>query len=265
MTPNTLQSGANLERESWELFEVGSYDEVISLAKQNPSNSLLVHLGVIALFESGSVDAKNLSGVAKGTSVFLPLVNAYIASNFKNSKLANEKLSEYFKSSNPPLCFSIVNFGVKLAMKEKDFHNVLFIISLYKKRKKENPFLEFEIESLYYLNSFQEVIEVFKENIPKLKDNRDVQMRVGLSLYSLNKFKEAETILKNIPGYTSLPTFEDKRNEYNELINQIPLLEKKKDLNKREISDLGFAYLFSENYQKAESIFMKLLAQMSVS
>ncbi|MCC6275065.1 MAG: tetratricopeptide repeat protein [Leptospiraceae bacterium] len=264
MTPNALHSEKNLEKESWELFEVGSYEEVISLAKNNPSNALLVHLGIIALFESGSAEAKNISRVTKGTSVFLPLVSAYEFYSSKNHKSAVEKVAEYFKSPNAPLCLNIANFGVKLALKEEDFHSALFIISLYKKRKKENPFLEEEIESLYSLNSHKEVIEVFRENLAVLKDNSDVQLRVGLSLFSLNKFKEAEAILRNIPGYNSLPTFEDKKKEYSNVISRIPSLEKRKDLSLHEISELGFAYLFSENYQKAESVFTRLLAQAGV-
>lgn len=260
MNPNILISEKNLERDSWELFEVGSFDEVIRLAKENPSNSLLVHLGVIALIESGSSEAKTVASVVKGTSVFLPLVNAYQMYLAKNYRAANEQIAEYFKSSNTPICYSIANIGVKIALLAEDFHDALFIITTYKKRKKENPFLEEEIESLFALNSYKELIELFRENLAVLKDNSDILVKVGLSLYALEKFKEAEAILRNVPSRKELPSFEEKKKEYSHVIKEISTLEKRNDLNEKEIFDLGYAYLFSENYQKAESTFMKLLA-----
>jgi len=51
--------------------------------------------------------------------------------------------------------------------------------------------------------------------------------------------------------------FEEKKKELKSIIESIPELESKQDLSTEEIRNLGFAYLFSENYKKAEEIFKK--------
>ncbi|EMF99853.1 hypothetical protein LEP1GSC123_3603 [Leptospira borgpetersenii str. 200701203] len=38
---------------------------------------------------------------------------------------------------------------------------------------------------------------------------------------------------------------------------------KRKSLSMQELIDLGFAYLFSENFQKAEEVFRELVATRS--
>ncbi len=66
-----------IEKEAWELFEVGSYDEVVSLASKNPDNLSLSHLGLVARYERGdgnSVDYVN--AVKKGISLFSPLISS---------------------------------------------------------------------------------------------------------------------------------------------------------------------------------------------
>ena len=83
-------------------------------------------------------------------------------------------------------------------------------------------------------------------------------LKAGLSLNALGKYKEAEFLFGKIPGKRELPSYEEKRNEFVPVINKIAEYEKKEVLSNTELKDLGFAYLFNAEYQKAEEVFKKV-------
>ena len=85
----------------------------------------------------------------------------------------------------------------------------------------------------------------------------NIYMKVGLSLQALGKFKESELLLSKVPNSKKLPSFEEKRKEFQEIIKDIPILETKENLSLQELKNLGFAYLFSSQFDKAEEIFKK--------
>lgn len=115
--------------------------------------------------------------------------------------------------------------------------------------------------SNYHLRNYKEAIQVFAENAKRLAEERDVMGALGLALVYIGKFDEAKSVLEKIPGYKELPTFDEKKKEFSEKIASIPKMEaKRKSLSMRELIDLGFAYLFSENFQKAEEVFRELAA-----
>ena len=251
-----LADRQNIEKEAWELFEVGSYEEIVSLSFENPGNALLADLAALSRFHlTSKLPVIALSHTAG--SVFTPLVKAYELFHKGQKPKACEKISEYFSSKNPPVCFTIADFAVKLTSESGKFTDCLFIILYYSIQEKKNPFITEEIDCLFELKKFQELVEFFRKNFKELSQNFDNHRKCGIALTMLGKYRESEALLRNIPGRKELPTFQEKQKEFAGVIRQIPAFEKKSDLSRSELNDLGFAYLFNSDYQKAERIFVK--------
>lgn len=260
MIQSTKQSANNLERETWESFEVGSYEDVITIALQNPSNTLLNHLGILAKYEMGFRNEMDFVGLSSsGLSVFTPLVNAYHAYYNGNKSLSLQKCKEYLEKNNPPLCLIIVNFAVKVTYESESFEDCLKVMDLSLKRHgNPNEFIKERIECYFELKKYNELIQYFKSVYKLLDTNYDIYLKAGLSLNALGKYKEAQLLFGKIPGKRELPSFEEKRNEFKPVINKISEFEKKEILSDAELKDLGFAYLFNAEYAKAEEVFKKV-------
>ncbi|WP_061207247.1 tetratricopeptide repeat protein [Leptospira santarosai] len=254
-----VSNPSSIEETAWELFETGSYEEVIEIAKKNPNHAFLNHLSGIAGFESGS-DCE-INYFLKGTSVLTPLLEAYLLKEAGKFREAAKKYHSYFKSSSVPIAYSTLRTGILVSESAVDFKTVLDLISIYKTRFSSDSFCKAEFFSNYHLRNYKEAIQVFAENAKRLAEERDVMGALGLALVYIGKFDEAKSVLEKIPGYKELPTFDEKKKEFSEKIASIPKMEaKRKSLSMRELIDLGFAYLFSENFQKAEEVFRELAA-----
>ncbi|TGK25212.1 tetratricopeptide repeat protein [Leptospira stimsonii] len=252
----------SIEESAWECFETGSYEEVIAIAKKNPSHVFLNHLSGIAEFESGAETGINY--FLKGSSVLSPLVEAYLLKEGGKLREAAKKFHEYFRSSSVPVAYSILRTGILASEDAVDFKTALDLLAIYKGRFTNDYFCKTEFFANYHLRKYKEAVQVFAENAKRLTGERDVLGALGLALVHLGNFEEAKTVLQRIPGYEELPTFEDKKKEFSEKIASIPKMEaKRKSLSSSELIDLGFAYLFSENFKKAEEVFSELVAAQS--
>lgn len=260
MTQSTKYATNNLERESWESFEVGSFEDVIVLGEENPANVLLNHLGIIAKYENGfrkETDFQKLN--SNGLSVFTPLVGAYQAYYSGNKQLGLQKVREYLEKNNPPICLTITNFAVKVTFEAEAFDDCLKVMDLSVKRQgNPNEFIKERIECYFHLKKHNELIQYFKTVYKLLDSQYDIYLKAGLSLNALGKYKEAELLFGKIPGKQELPSYEDIRNEFKPVINRIAEFEKKEILSNAELKDLGFAYLFNAEYKKAEEVFKKV-------
>lgn len=249
------QSKENPETIGWELFEVGSHDEVIRLATENESSPFLSQLSLLSKIEE---DQKigNLS--PKGITILSPIVEAYLNVQKKKFKDASNHLDLYYKNSSALVCFQFTKLSVATYFKVEKYTGALHAIYLYKKKFNDKAFLSEEIITLYELKKYQEIISEFQKNSSELNSPQLLKI-LGMSLMFLGKHKEAEKILGNIPGRLNLPSFEDKRKEYASIIKDIDKYEKKSNsLSKKELEDLGFAYLFNGNYAEAERTFVRL-------
>ncbi|HMV44279.1 MAG TPA: hypothetical protein PK079_05985 [Leptospiraceae bacterium] len=260
MIQSNTYSSTNLEREAWESFEVGSFEDVINAVEQNPSSALLNHLAILAKYELGNRsndDLKKFS--ANGLSVFTPLVAAYNAFYSGNRSLALQKIKEYLEKNNPPICLIIINFAVKVAFSAEAYEDCLKIIYLSEKKTgNPNEFVKERIECYFQLKKHNELIQYFKSVYKLLDSNYDIYLKAGLSLNALGKYKEAEYLFGKIPGKRNLPTYDEKKQEFKPIINKISEFEKKEVLSNSELKDLGFAYLFNAEYKKAEEVFKKV-------
>lgn len=257
--PQAVADKQNIEKEAWELFEVGSYEDLIHLSSQTPGNALLADMAILSLYQISPM-LRTIPGARDGSSVFSPLLLGY-EYFYKNQNVrACEKISEYFKSKNPPVCFVIADFAVKRTFETGKFSDSLFIIQYYAKQEKSNPFVTEEIECLFELKKYQEVIDIFRKNLKVLSENYEIHRKCGIALTLLGKYKESEALLNNIPGRLELPKFEEKQKEFRDSIREIPEFEKRKNLSKTELNDLGFAYLFNSEFKKAERTFVKAVS-----
>ncbi|TGK37481.1 tetratricopeptide repeat protein [Leptospira gomenensis] len=254
-----VSNQTSVEETAWELFETGSYEGVIGIAKKNPNHVFLNHLSGIAEFESGS--ERGINYFLKGSSVLTPLVEAYLLKEAGKFRESAKKFREYFRASSVPVAYSILRTAILVSEDAVDFKTVLDLLAIYKARFANDYFCKTEFFSNYHLRNYKEAIQVFGENAKRLSEERDVMGALGLALVHLGKFDEAKSILEKIPGYEELPTFEEKKKEFSEKIASIPKMEaKRKNLSVSELIDLGFAYLFSENFKKAEEVFGELIA-----
>lgn len=245
----------NPEKEAWELFEVGSYDEVIQLAKENPDSQFLMHLGVISRMENGDSLGQYSP---KGMSLLSPLVEAYV--DFRNRRFdsAKNQLEIYYKNKNALVSYPFTKLSVEVFFQTKKYDYALAVIRGYKKKCMDLAFIKEEAISLYYLKRYDEVIGLYKNHSKDLND-AEVHRVIGMSLLFLGKHNDAEKILEQVPGKLKLPSFEEKRKEYVKIYQNIGTFESnRKQLSPRELEDLGFAYLFHSEYSKAEEVFTEL-------
>ncbi|TGL57452.1 hypothetical protein EHQ58_14315 [Leptospira ognonensis] len=249
----------SLEKEAWDLFEVGANEEVLLLAKSQPENHYIQHLAFLASYELKG----NIAGISpKGISSLSPIVEAIV--NFNNGRYieAASHLSLYFQSANHAICYSIINLALKIYFRSENFSDALKIISIFKSKSNDQSFAKEEIIATYNLRKYEEVIKFFRENIKQLNDS-DIHKIVGMSLLFLDRHKEANLIFENIPGKMNLPSFEEKRESYKTLFSNIGSMESNSgNLSMKELEDMGFAYLFHGEYEKAEKTFLSITSKL---
>ena len=244
---------SEIEKTAWELFEVGSFSDVVRLAKNHIENEFLNHLGLIASFENGAKNAHEF--VNFGISSISAVADAYRSYYNYQYKESAKQIHNYFSAPGAILNFIFVNFAVKATAHAGLFKECQQIISLYRKKFKDDSFVREEIECLFNLKSYNELLELFKKHSSILND-KDMHMMLGLSLFYLGKSKEATVILEKIPEKLELPSFESKKKNYLPVIKRIPELEKSKNsMSYQQLTELGFAYLFNEDFKKAEETF----------
>jgi hypothetical protein len=253
---------SSLEKEAWDLFEVGANEEVLQLAKSHQNHFYIQHLAFLAGYELNG----KIEGVSpKGISPLSPIVEAL--SNFSQGryKEASSQVSLYFESTNNLICYGIISLSLKIYFRAENYAEAVGILTLYKKRFNDFSFIKEEITAKYHLRKYDEVIKTFREHIKQLNDV-EIHKVVGMSLMFLDRHKEANAIFESIPGRVSLPTFEEKREAYKSVFSNITQMEtRRNDLNLRELEDMGFAYLFHGEYEKAEKTFLSITSKLKSS
>ena len=249
-----------LEQNAWEAFETGFYDEVILLYERFPSNIFLSHLSLISKIEDGQVPGKEEFPEGESSIKLISEVYyEYSRSNHNRETL--KKYLQYIQNTNSFSCLSFFQIGIKLSYELEEYQACLFIMSKDKSGLNEEFYYKERIQSYFYLGKHIELIGYFKKFSKSISMEISTYMKVGLSLQALGKYKESELLLSKIPNDSKLPTFDQKKQEFQAVIDRIPDLEKRDDLSVDELKNLGFAYLFSNQYEKAE----KVLKQVSTS
>lgn len=253
---------SSLETEAWDLYEVGSNENVLLLAKNNPINHYLQHLSFLASYEL--IGKTNLPS-PKGISSLSPIVEALLSFVSGRERDAAVQITHYFKSIQNPICYPIINLALKIYFRSENFIDAKAILTLYKKKYKDLSFLKEEITCTYNLRKYTEVIKLFRENLKNLNDV-EVHKIVGMSLLFLDRPKEATVIFENIPGKLILPSFEEKKESYSSIFLNIKNIESRyQHLSLRELEEIGFAYLFHGEYEKAEKTFHTVTSKLKSS
>lgn len=249
----------NPEREAWELFEVGSYEEVLQLAKKYPESRFTSHLGFLASQELG---LPPMDSFCKGVSILSPLLEAYQSSKRNQIQESSNHIEVYLKNKNIPMCYPIAKFCYTILHQVGKNELALYALKVYRNEYKNPAFVKEEAILCYKLERYNEVEQLWMTYPNELNDPEIFRI-VGMALLFLGKNSEAETILRKIQGKLKLPSFEDKKKEYSEVYKNIHQLEKSRSkLSPRQMEDLGFAYLFHSEFEKAESVFRELVARL---
>lgn len=249
----------SVEKEAWDLYEVGSNEDVVVLAKRNLDNFYVQHLAYLALYE---LTGRVTKSAPKGISNLAPLVDAIQNFELGKSGEATKNLSLYFQTQANPLCFSIIQTAIKIYFRAEAYEDAKNIITRYKKQWNDLSFTKEELICNYYLKRYDEVIKLFRDHMKLLNDS-DIHKLVGMALLFLDRHKEANLIFENIPNKLNLPSFEEKRKMYDSVYKNIVDLEKKSTtLNHKDLEDMGFAYLFNGEYGKAEKMFLSLTEKL---
>ena len=247
------------ENEGWELFEVGSYDEVIRLSELYPSSAFLQHLAAISRIENG--EALKMDS-PRGMSLLSPMLEAYISYSENRIYEACNQLEIYFRNKNVLLSYPFVLLSYKVFRKSEKKEQALVLIHTYKKKYLDLSFLKEEAILLYELKRYQELVQLYLAYPNQLNDP-DLHRLIGLAMLLLGRTGDAMKLLERIPGRLNLPSFEEKRREYNAIYKKIGHYETRREsLSLREMEDMGFAYLFHSEYKKAESVFIELINRL---
>jgi tetratricopeptide (TPR) repeat protein len=251
------------EKEAWESFEVGSYEEVFEIKNQHPKSVFLQHLCFLCLWIQGEFQPENFqTSPVQSPSPLFHICQAVAYSLRYKLKEAWEAFKKHITQNSGLFCPSFIKLGSKIALENSEYEACLKIINLDPNPQREQFYAQEILTCLYNLKKFKEAIQHFKKNFQFIPESQNLYFIVGMSLLGLHKYKEAEVMLKKQTTLT-LPTFEEKKQEFLEAIQNIPVLEKKPNLSTQELQDLGFAYLFTAQYKKAEEIFQKELALLT--
>jgi len=243
----------SLEKNAWEAFEAGAYQEVFSIYSRNPENAFLSDLNWI----SERLYLDNSEHYISRGSLLKDLIQSFQSKMNGKEKEALKYFLLYIKNPDSPLCYSVYEFGINLSFATESYEACLYIISRDQKREYEQSYYREKMKSLFALGKYSEVVQFFKQIYEWAKDDSEIFLRTGLSLQLLGRYKEAEAILNRSPGVSALPSFEERHREFAEKIEKISSFEKRTDLSFDEMRDLGFAYLFNSDFTKAEEAFKK--------
>ncbi|PJZ70573.1 hypothetical protein CH373_05775 [Leptospira perolatii] len=255
-----LSTQPSVEESTWELFETEEYKEVIRVSEAYPNNVFINHLRCLAELEIGSV-SKHHDYLLKERTILTPLVSAYLHKIQGKHKEAAKLFHEYFRASSVPISYSILKVGILTCEEAYAYQSALDLISRYKALFADSQFARLEFYCNFHVRNFEGAVSVFKENLKIFTEDRNTLATLGICLVHIGRFEEAKDILEKLPGAGEIPSFEEKTEEYKDVIQSIPSYEKRRNkLSEKELLNLGFGYLFSESFEKAEKVFLELIA-----
>lgn len=242
-----------IELEAWESFEVGSYSEVQEFYQKDFANPTLNHLVILSLLEEGN---REIPEFLEKSSPFYFIAKAYLQKSNLELGKASESLKNYFKNEKAFICQVFLELAVSVFIETSEYKFCLYAISKVSGGEKDSFFAKEKIISLYHLQRYSDVIQNFKNFYQLIKEEREIFFIVGMSLIQVGKYKEAEAIMNKFSG-NKLPSFEEKKKEHSKSVQEICLIESKNSPSPEELRELGFAYLFNAEYEKAEKIFQR--------
>lgn len=239
---------------AWEEFEVGNFEEIPRFLENNPQDASLLHLYSIAYYLEHSVLPNNFETAHLAENSFLqPLLKSMYFRKKFDFKESFSCFREFLENSKNYLTSFILSYGVKLSLEAEEYTYAWELIKQDTSPNKEAFYAEPILHTLYYLRKFPELLGHYKKNNQFIKENAQNFFMIGMALLNLRKYREAEYFLRKYNSY-DLPKFEEMQKEMAERIERISLLEQKPSLNFEELKELGFAYLFTNQYQKAEKV-----------
>lgn len=239
--------------EAWELYCSGAYSQILELES---SAGDLADLRYLAGLEIESEQPPAPAG--KGTfSELRNGMSAYHAGDFETAARflgAWLKRKAYFN----PLCLERF---LEAAEASQNYAALYKIGTAFMDRKQYHALLVGPLfRAAFALEQYAVCGALFDKHRKHFADQHLLQ-RTALALLFLNRHEEAEkilmTIYRKLTGRAYALDYDATAAEYAPIIQQIPSLEKRKR-NPREDWELGMAYLFNQQFDRAMAVFRSI-------
>lgn len=263
---------------AWDAFSDGDYSApalnvtgTLSITSDAPAE--LRDLAAVAAFELGrqSEDAtirfRDLYAPGQlDTGLFASLAAGYAALNEHEYDRAAELLGQWLlnRDYHAPVVFERFLEAARSGERFRlmgDVSKKFISRPAYQSLAVQGFFL-----SNFHQERFKEAVLVF-EKFRELVNDSIIQQKAALAMMRLGRYQDAETLLA--PLYTRVTgaeyrmRYDELRAEYEATADQRDALAKKKNRSYDESMELGMAYLFSSDYDRALQVFQGLMKKQA--
>ena len=240
--------------EAWELYSAGSYQKVTALNAGGDVADLvaLARLEMEPEFSAAEPAPAGLFGV---------LLEGMAAYHAGDHRRASEKLGAWLerKAYFTPL---VLERFLEASESAEDYRGLYNVGRRFLDRKRYHGILIGPlVRAAFHLELFSDCAALFDNYRQSFRDPLLLH-RTALALLQVHRHKEAEQILlavyRKITGKTYDLEYEKVAREYQPLIRQIPDLEQRAGRDQEEEWQLGMAYLFNKQFDRALKIFQNL-------
>lgn len=243
---------------AWDMYCTGDY-EAVQDSFSSSNNEEVQDILMLADLERKSA---GMPVMLADRSLFSPLVAAIAAYKGGDHRKAASLLGDWLLNKNffsPAIMERFVESSEKTGNWDLMYRVALKYVDW---KKYDHVIARPLFNGAFGMGKHTEAIKIYNKYRSHLNTTGEIQ-KVGFSLIQLSRYKEAEKILLALyereTGKPYTIEFESLKDRFQEAINQIPQLEKTKARSFEESWQLGMAYLVSENYNKAMSVFKQII------
>jgi hypothetical protein len=243
---------------AWDMYCTGDFSAVRN-SFANSKNEEVQDIMVLANLEQKSAGTPVM---LTDRSLFSPLVAAIAAYKGGDHQKASNLLGDWLLSKNffsPAIMERFVESSEKIGN-----YDLMYRVALKYAdwRKYDHVIARPLFSGAFGLGKHTEAIKIYNRYRNFLNGTSEIQ-KVGFSLIQLSRYKEAEKILLALyereTGKPYSVEFDSLKTRFQETIRQIPELEKSGSRSFEENWQLGMAYLVSEDYNKAMTVFKQIM------
>lgn len=242
---------------AWDLYCAADYDRILQEFGENKSGELR-DMAFLASLEKGIKAQPSPSD----SSLFAPLAQAMAAYHSKDFRMSSTTLGSWLLNKN---YFSVLILERFLhAAREAQNYSLLFTVSrkFLESHRYRPMVLEPIFHSAHQTGKHKEAVALFEKFRSELDDANTIQ-KAALSMIQIGRYDDAEKILlalyEKITGSPYRLNIDTAKNRYRDAIENMGALQAKKKRSYEESMQLGMAYLFTEKYEEAASVFRSLL------
>lgn len=249
---------------AWDLYCLGEFQTIEQRFSESP-NEEIQDIVLLSRLEN----RKNSDPVLlMDRSLFSPLVSAMTAHSKNDHHTAAGIMGEWLSEKN---FFSarLLNRFVESATRSERFELIHQVAGKFLSNKKHaKHVIRPYFHSTFHLGKHNEVLQLYRDHGPYLQDLSDLQ-RLAFSMMQLGLYAEAEKLLLKVyereHGKPYSIAYEDARKKHSMNETIMKKLESVPHRTFDESWELGMAYLFREDFDRALQVFQNLLPDDSKS